>query len=385
MHDIDPSAIERTPAFVVSTGALEKNLELLSRVQREAGCKILLALKGFSLFAAAPQIRRHLPGVAASGAYEARLGREEFKGEVHTYCAAFGEADFLETLELSDHVIFNSFEQWERFRPVYERFHRETGKTVEFGLRLNPGYSEVEVALYDPCAPGSRLGIPRAAFDGKSLDGISGLHFHSLCEQGADVLERTLAVVEEKYAPFLRQVRWVNFGGGHHITRAGYDVDKLIALVRGFRERYGVEVYLEPGEAIALGTGVLVASVLDVPRTELPTAILDTSVTCHMPDCLEMPYRPEIVGAGQAGEKPYTYRLGGLSCLAGDVAGDYSFDAPLEVGQRLVFLDMAHYTMVKTTMFNGVPLPDIVLWDSEAKEARLVRRFGYEDYRNRLS
>jgi carboxynorspermidine decarboxylase len=385
MRDIDPSAIEKTPAFVVSTGALEKNLELLSRVQREAGCKILLALKGFSLFAAAEQIRRHLPGVAASGAYEARLGREEFGGEVHTYCAAFGEVDFVETLHLSDHVIFNSFEQWERMRPLYERFRRETGREVELGLRMNPGYSEVEVALYDPCAPGSRLGIPRAAFEGKGLEGITGLHFHSLCEQGADVLERTLERVEQSFGALLAKMRWVNFGGGHHITREGYDVERLISLVRGFRERYGVEVYLEPGEAIALGTGVLVASVLDVPTTTLPTAILDTSVTCHMPDCLEMPYRPEIVGTGLPNEKPYTYRLGGLSCLAGDVAGDYSFDAPLEVGQRLVFLDMAHYTMVKTTMFNGVPLPDIVLWDSQSREARVVRRFAYEDYRNRLS
>jgi carboxynorspermidine decarboxylase len=385
MRDIDPSAIEKTPAFVVSTGALEKNLELLSRVQREAGCKILLALKGFSLFAAAEQIRRHLPGVAASGAYEARLGREEFGGEVHTYCAAFGEADFVETLELSDHVIFNSLSQWERLRPAYERFRRETGKAVELGLRMNPGYSEVEVPLYDPCAPGSRLGIPRAAFEGASLEGISGLHFHSLCEQGADVLERTLERVEADFGELLSGMRWVNFGGGHHITREGYDVERLIRLVRGFRERYGVEVYLEPGEAIALGTGVLVASVLDVPKTTLPTAILDTSVTCHMPDCLEMPYRPEIVGAGLPDEKPHTYRLGGLSCLAGDVAGDYSFDAPLEVGQRLVFLDMAHYTMVKTTMFNGVPLPDIVLWDSQKREPKVVRRFGYEDYRGRLS
>jgi carboxynorspermidine decarboxylase len=385
MRDIDPSAIEKTPAFVVSTGALEKNLELLSRVQREAGCKILLALKGFSLFAAAQQIRRHLPGVAASGAYEARLGREEFGGEVHTYCAAFGEADFVETLELSDHVIFNSLSQWERLRPVYERFRSETGKQVELGLRMNPGYSEVEVPLYDPCAPGSRLGIPRAAFEGASLEGISGLHFHSLCEQGADVLERTLERVEADFGELLSRVRWVNFGGGHHITREGYDVERLVRLVRGFRERYGVEVYLEPGEAIALGTGVLVASVLDVPKTTLATAILDTSVTCHMPDCLEMPYRPEIVGAGMPDEKAHTYRLGGLSCLAGDVAGDYSFDAPLEVGQRLVFLDMAHYTMVKTTMFNGVPLPDIVLWDSQSREPKVVRRFGYEDYRGRLS
>ena len=385
MHSIDPSKIERTPAFVVSRGAIERNLQLLRRVQDEAGCKIILALKGFALFGLADTIREYLPGVAASGLHEARLGREEFRGEVHTYSAAFSEHDFVETLAQSDTIIVNSFEQLERLRPLYLRYLEESGRKVELGLRVNPQYSEVEVELYDPCAPGSRLGTPHSAFEGRSLEGVTGLHFHALCEQGADVLERTLQKVEERFGETIKQMRWVNFGGGHHITREGYDVEGLIRTIKAFRERYDVEVILEPGEAIALGTGVLITSVLDTPRTEIPTAILDTSITCHMPDCLEMPYRPEIVGAGLPGEKPHTYRLGGLSCLAGDVAGDFSFDAPLELGQRLVFLDMAHYTMVKTTTFNGVPLPDIVVWEDARGEAKLIKRFGYEDYRDRLS
>jgi len=385
MHSIDPSKIERTPAFVVSRGALEKNLQLLRRVQDEAGCKIILALKGFALWGLADTIREYLPGVAASGLHEARLGREEFGGEVHTYSAAFAEQDFIETLAVSDTVILNSFSQLERLRPLYRRYLAESGRKVELGLRVNPQYSEVEVELYDPCAKGSRLGIPRSSFEGQSLEDVTGLHFHALCEQGADVLERTLEKVEERFGEAIRKMRWVNFGGGHHITREGYDVDGLIRTIKGFRERYGVEVILEPGEAIALGTGVLVTSVLDTPKTEIATAILDTSITCHMPDCLEMPYRPDVVGAGLPNEKAYTYRLGGLSCLAGDVAGDFSFDAPLEPGQRLVFLDMAHYTMVKTTTFNGVPLPDIVVWEDDRQEAKLIKRFGYEDYRDRLS
>ena len=390
MHGIDAAKIEQTPAFVVSRGALERNLKRLKRVQDEAGCKIILALKGFALFGLADTIREYLPGVAASGLHEARLGKEEFGGEVHTYSAAFSERDFVETLAFSDTVILNSFEQLERLRPLYVRYIQESGRKVELGLRVNPQYSEVEVELYDPCSPGSRLGIPHSAFQAAlanegALDGVTGLHFHALCEQGADVLERTLEKVEERFGDIIRRMKWVNLGGGHHITREDYDVERLIRIIRGFRERFGVEVILEPGEAIALGTGVLVASVLDTPRTEIPTAILDTSITCHMPDCLEMPYRPEIVGAGMPGEKPHTYRLGGLSCLAGDVAGDYSFDAPLEPGQRLVFLDMAHYTMVKTTTFNGVPLPDIVVWEDELGEARIIKRFGYEDYRDRLS
>lgn len=385
MHSIDPSKIERTPAFVVSRGALEKNLQLLRRVQDEAGCKIILALKGFALWGLADTIREYLPGVAASGLHEARLGREEFGGEVHTYSAAFAEQDFIETLAVSDTIILNSFSQLERLRPLYRRYLEESGRKVELGLRVNPQYSEVEVELYDPCAKGSRLGIPRSSFEGQSLEDVTGLHFHALCEQGADVLERTLEKVEERFGEAIRKMRWANFGGGHHITREGYDVDGLIRTIKGFRERYGVEVILEPGEAIALGTGVLVTSVLDTPKTEIATAILDTSITCHMPDCLEMPYRPDVVGAGLPNEKAYTYRLGGLSCLAGDVAGDFSFDAPLEPGQRLVFLDMAHYTMVKTTTFNGVPLPDIVVWEDDRQEAKLIKRFGYEDYRDRLS
>jgi len=385
MRDIDTRDVE-TPAFVVSRGALEKNLKLLARVQEEAGCTILLALKGFAMWAVADQVRRYLPGVSASSPHEARLGKEEFRGQVHTYAPAYADADFPEILGLSDHVIFNSFSQWDRLRPIAEAHRAAGGADVKFGIRLNPGYSEVEVELYDPCATGSRLGAPLEAFRGRSMEGLSGLHFHSLCEQGSDVLERTLAVVEKNFAEPLAKVEWVNFGGGHHITRADYDVERLVRVVKGFRERHGVEVFLEPGEAIGLGTGVLVSRVLDLTRNGgLDIAILDISVTDHMPDCLEMPYRPEIAGAADPGVLPHTYRLGGLSCLAGDVVGDYSFDAPLEVGQRIVFMDMAHYTMVKTTTFNGVRLPDIATYEPSTGAITVHRRFGYPDYRDRLS
>ncbi len=344
---------------------------------------MLLALKGFALHAAAPLCARYLAGTAASSLHEARLGAEEFGGELHVYAPAYSDAEFPAILEIADHVSFNSFAQWRRFRGAVEA----TDGRVSPGLRVNPEHSEVEVALYDPCAPQSRLGIPRREFDfsADALGPIRGLHFHALCGQGADVLERALVAVEEGFGPALERVEWVNFGGGHHITRAGYDVERLCALISRFRERYGVDVYLEPGEAIGWETGVLVASVLDVVRNVIDIAILDTSATAHMPDVLEMPYRPEVRGAGRPGEKPYSYRLGGLTCLAGDVIGDYSFDEPLGVGDRVVFEDMIHYTMVKTTTFNGVRLPSIALFDPETDRLRVVREFDYDDYRRRLS
>jgi carboxynorspermidine decarboxylase len=280
-------------------------------------------------------------------------------------------------------VVFNSFPQWHRFRDLaLEVQTRRPG--LRFGLRINPEHSEGAVPLYDPCAPGSRLGIPIAQFAGESLDGLSGLHFHTLCEQDFAPLDRTLDVVERNFGHLFERLEWVNFGGGHHITRPGYDVEALVARIRAFRERYGLAVYLEPGEAVAIRTGVLVAEVLDVMHTDRPQAILDTSATCHMPDTLEMPYRAEIFGAGEPDAKAHTYRLGGTTCLAGDVIGDYSFDAPLEVGQRLLFDDMAHYTMVKTTTFNGTPLPAIALWDSRTDDLHVVREFGYEAFRDRL-
>jgi carboxynorspermidine decarboxylase len=372
----------QTPAYVIDRSALRANLAILRDVQEAAGCKILLALKGFAAWHFADLIREYLPGVAASSPHEARLGREEFKGEVHTYAPAFAPSSFSEILRCSDHLIFNSFSQWQR--------HKDEAlahsPALSCGIRINPEHSEVATAIYDPCAPGSRLGVTRAEFREEQLEGISGLHFHSLCELGADALQRTLEAVEANFGEFFPRLKWVNFGGGHHITKPGYDRELLIELVRSFREKHGLEVILEPGEAIAIRTGVLLSSVLDIVRNgDIHNAILDTSATAHMPDVLEMPYRPDILGAGPAGSKSHDYRLGGTSCLAGDVIGDYSFDEPLRVGQELMFLDMSHYTMVKTTNFNGVQLPSIASYDPEGDELRVVREFGYEGYRDRLS
>ena len=289
-----------------------------------------------------------------------------------------------EVLKISNHVVFNTPAQWKRFRKI-SREQQQANPRLEFGLRVNPEHSEGAVALYDPCARFSRLGTPRAGIRPGDLEGISGLHFHALCEQDFPPLERTLAAFEEKFGDLLQGMRWANFGGGHHITRPGYQVDALISLVKAFSTRRKLQVYLEPGEAIAYRAGVLVAEVLDVMQNGMPIAILDTSATCHMPDVLEMPYRPAILGAGEPGEKPHTYRLGGQSCLAGDVIGDFSFERPLEVGQRLVFEDMAYYSMVKTTTFNGVRLPSIAIWNSGSDALRVVRDFGYEDFKGRLS
>lgn len=370
-----------TPAYVIDKSALVRNLEILADVQDRAGCTIILALKGFAMWSVFPLVKKYLRGTTASSVNEARLGREEFGGEVHVYAPAYADHELPALIRLADHITFNSFSQWKRFKPVVQ----SSAKSVSCGLRINPEHSEVKVALYDPCAPYSRLGMTRAHFEGESLEGLEGLHFHTLCELNSDSLERTLSVVEHKFGPFIRQMKWINFGGGHHISRADYDVELLIRLALSFRERYGVQVFLEPGEAIALNTGVLVASVLDTFHSGMDIAILDTSATAHMPDVLEMPYRPQIIGGAMPNEKKHTYRLGGLTCLAGDVIGDYSFDERLNVGDRLVFLDMAHYTMVKNTTFNGVPLPSIALHDPSTGQTRVVREFGYEDYKGRLS
>ena len=370
-----------SPAYVIDLAMLEQNLKLLAHAQAAAGATILLALKGFAAWSTFPLVGQYLDGVSASGPDEARLGREELGKQVHTYCPAFDETSLRETIRYSDHVIFNSPSQIDRFRSIIE----EHANHVSFGLRVNPQHSEVHVPLYDPCAPGSRLGATKTQLARADLRGIDGLHFHTLCELGADALQRTLAVVEEELAPWLEKAKWVNFGGGHHITKPGYDVGLLVDLVRNFRHEYNVDVYLEPGEAIGLNTGVLVASVLDIVENEGPIALLDISATAHMPDVLEMPYRPEVRGASEPGQRAHTYRLGGLSCLAGDMIGAYSFDEPLNVGDKLVFEDMAHYTMVKTTTFNGVRLPSIALFDPSDDRYRVQRTFGYEDYRNRLS
>jgi len=369
-----------TPCYVLDEARLLQNLAVLDDVQHRTGCRIFLALKGFAMFGVFPLIREYLRGVAASSPHEARLGYEEFGGEVHVFAPAYRETEFSELLSYSHHLVFNSFSQWQRFKPRLAA----AGESVACGIRVNPEHSEVAVALYDPCAPFSRLGVTRQNFLEKDLDGITGLHFHTLCELNADSLARTLKAFEDKFGEFIPRMQWVNFGGGHHITRPDYRVDLLCELINDFKQRYPVEVYLEPGEAVVLNAGVLVASVLDVLHNQKDLAILDASAAAHTPDVIEMPYRPEIEGAGNWGELAHSYRLGGLTCLAGDVFGDYSFAQPLAVGSRLVFTDMAHYTMVKNNTFNGVGLPAIAIQDMQ-KRIRIVRQFGYEDYRNRLS
>lgn len=369
----------RTPYFLVDEARLMHNLEILRDVQERAGCKILLAQKAFSMFSVYPLLRQYLAGSTASGLYEARLGHEEFGGETHVFSPAYREDEWDELLRYADDIVFNSPAQVRRFAPRA----RAAGKSC--GLRLNPECSTQEGhAIYDPCSPGSRLGTTLANFDESVLPLLDGLHFHTLCEQNADALEETVAAFEEKFGPYLSRMKWLNLGGGHHITREDYDVERLIRIVRRLRETYGVEVYLEPGEAVVLNAGFLVTSVLETLHNGLDIAILDASAACHMPDVIEMPYRPPLRGAGQPGERAHTFRLGGPTCLAGDVIGDYSFDAPLREGDRLVFEDMALYTMVKTNTFNGMPLPSIV-WRDKDGDLFLVRSFGYEDFKTRLS
>lgn len=376
-----PSGIP-SPCFVVDLQRLERNLSILDSVQKDAGCKILCALKGFAMHSVFPFLSNYLAGVCASGPHEAQLGSEFFGKEVHVYAPAFSDRDMAEILPIAHHITFNSFRQLERHRTVILNSNR----SISYGLRVNPGYSEVEVPLYDPCAKGTRLGIPVEAFQDRSLDGVEGLHFHALCEQNSGTFVRVLEAFEERFDQWLPQMKWVNFGGGHHITSPLYDRDLLAVTLRSFKGRYpNLTVYLEPGEAIAINTGILLATVLDIIPGKPDIAILDISATCHMPDVLEMPYRPEIFGASPPDERAHTYRLGGLSCLAGDVVGDYSFDRPLQPGNQIQFLDMAHYTMVKTTTFNGIKHPSIATWDPRIGELNIVREFGYEDYKNRLS
>lgn len=373
-----------SPCFVVDEVAVERNLRILNHVQTASGAKVLAALKAFSMWSLAPLTAKYLSGTCASGLHEARLGFEEYGGEVHVFAAAFSQQDIDELLTFAHHIVFNSCGQWLRFREQCLEAQKQRPE-MHFGLRINPEHSEGAVPIYDPCAPGSRLGIPLSQLDETALEGISGLHFHTLCEQGFEPLQRTVAAMEAKFGHLLPQMQWVNFGGGHHITADGYNIDGLIQLVQDFKQRHQVEVYLEPGEAVAIGTGILSCEVLDITWNHLDQAILDTSATCHMPDTLEMPYRPDITGAGLPDEKSHTYRLGGLTCLAGDVIGDYSFDKPLEIGQRLVFEDMSHYTMVKTTTFNGTKLPSLAIWNSETDALDVVKSFGYSDFKERLS
>ncbi len=383
-----------SPCFVTDLARLRANAAILDSVQRRTGAKIMLALKCFSQWETFHALSRAfegpLWGCCASSPDEARLAREKFGGEVHAFAAAWSEEELTETLRWADHVVFNSFAQWRRFGPLVRQEARAQGRAIECGLRLNPEHSEGTVPIYDPCAPGSRLGIRPAAFsaglaeDPAMLSGISGLHFHTLCEQDSDSLDRTLQAVERHFGAWIHRMQWINFGGGHHITRQGYDIDLLCQCIGRIQDAYGVQVYVEPGEAVALNAGVLVSTVLDIVQADMPVAILDTSAACHMPDVLEMPYRPGVIGAGDPGEKPFTCRLAGKSCLAGDVIGEYSFDAPLAPGDRLVFLDMAIYSMVKTNTFNGLRLPSIAIWDSESDTRRICKTFGYEDFLCRL-
>lgn len=379
----DPTRVP-SPCFVIDEVAIERNIKILHDVQVRSGAKILAALKAFSCWSLAPLISRYLSGTCASGYHEARLGKEQFGGEVHVFSAAFSQKEFNHILPMADHIIFNSFSQWQKYQT------QVSASSVQCGLRINPQHSEGSVDIYDPCAAGSRLGIPLSEFSGQDLTGITGLHFHTLCEQGLEPLRRTLAVIEEKFADYLPHMQWVNFGGGHHISHPDYDVEGLIELIKAFSKKHHVQVYLEPGEAIAIRSGVLVSEVLDVNHTDRPQVILDTSATCHMPDTLEMPYRADIalsrgVMAGEATQYENSYRLGGMTCLAGDVIGDYSFTQPLAEGDRVMFDDMAHYTMVKTTTFNGVALPAIAIWNSDTDNLNVIREFTYEDFMGRLS
>ncbi len=366
----------QTPCYILEEKKLRQNLELLDYVQKQSGAKILLALKGFAFQASFPLMRRYLQGCCASGLHEARLAHEEFQGEVHTYSPAFKEGEMEEIISISNHLVFNSFAQWQKYKK------QVLGK-VSCGLRVNPEVSAAPTDLYNPCATYSRLGITKKEFREDLLEGIEGLHFHALCEQDVDALEVVLKAFEEKFGHLISQMKWVNFGGGHHITRKNYDVEKLIMIVKGFKARYNVEVYLEPGEAVGWETGILVSTVLDIVHNEIDIAILDTSAEAHMPDTLIMPYRAEVRGAGKAGEKAYTYRLGGNTCLAGDIMGDYSFDTPLKIGDKIIFEDQIHYTIVKNTTFNGIKLPDLAV-EKEDGTIEIVRKFGYEEYKRRL-
>lgn len=368
-----------TPCFVVEEAALRRNLEILAGVQQRTGCKILLAQKAFSMFRVYPMIARYLSGASASGLYEALLAHEEMGGENHVFSPAYTDAEMEELVGICDHIVFNSFSQLERHRPVWQT------SAASVGIRVNPECSTQEGhAIYDPCAPFSRLGVTRENFRPDLLDGVEGLHFHTLCEQNSGDLVKTFQAFERAFGEFLPRMKWLNLGGGHHITKPGYDLAALETLLRFIREKYGLQVYLEPGEAVALNAGRLDTTVLDVVENGMPILILDASAACHMPDVLEMPYRPPLPDAGEPGEKAVTCRLAARTCLAGDVIGDYSFDRLPKVGERLTFGDMAIYSMVKTNTFNGMPLPAIAL-EREDGACELVRTFGYEDFKGRLS
>ncbi|MGC1468469.1 MAG: carboxynorspermidine decarboxylase [Sphingorhabdus sp.] len=378
----DPGAFARfdlnrvpTPAFVVDEVAVRRNLTVLADVKALSGAKVLSALKAFSMWSLADVVGEYLDGVCTSGLWEARLARDHYKGEIATYCAGYKTADMAEIVAISDHVIFNSPMQ-------HQRFASFLNETTDVGLRINPEHAEGEVAKYDPCSPHSRLGFPVSQLKAEHLRGVSGLHFHTLCEQDFEPLKRTWDALKPKIASYFGQLKWLNFGGGHHITRADYQRDDLVEFIKAVRAETGCEVYLEPGEAIALDAGILVGEILDVFDNGMSIGVTDISATCHMPDVIEAPYRPAMLGERSDGS---AIRLGGPSCLAGDIIGDYRLPVPAVAGQRFAFLDQAHYSMVKTTTFNGVPLPSIWLWNGDTDDLRCVREFGWEEFRDRLS
>ncbi len=365
----------QTPVYILYEQNLQQNLQLLQSIEKKSGAKILLALKGFAFSGAMEMVSDYLSGCCASGLYEARYAKEKVGKEVHTFSPAYKDSEIDEIISLSNHIVFNSFSQWQKYRS-------KVSKDISCGLRINPEVSASPTDMYNPCAQYSRLGITKNEFKEDLLDGIEGLHFHALCEQGADALEEVLFGFEKKFGKYISQMKWINFGGGHHITKEGYDVDKLISLIKNFKKKYDVEVYLEPGEAVGWQTGVLVSTVLDIVHNEIDIAILDTSAEAHMPDTILMPYRAEVRGSGRVGEKKYLYRLAGNTCLAGDIMGDYTFDEALKVGDRIVFEDQIHYTIVKNTTFNGIKLPNLAIAKKDGSIS-LVKKFDYSEYENR--
>lgn len=374
-----------TPYYMCDESLLRANLEVLNRVQEESGAKIILALKGFAMWSTFPLVKQYLKGCTASGLHEALLAREEFAKddenlEVHTYSPAYKDEDIEDIARISDHIVFNSPNQLFKYR---ERV-KEIDSTISLSLRINPEQSSSPKDIYNPCGLYSRLGTTLANFDERVLEYIDGLNFHALCEQDVHALEDVLKAFEAKFSKYFRGLKYINFGGGHHITKKGYDVDKLIRIIKEFRAKYDVDVYLEPGEAVGWQTGVLVSTVLDIVHNGMDIAILDTSAEAHMPDTLAMPYRAMVRNSGEAGEKSYTYRFGGNTCLAGDIMGDYSFNEPLHVGDKIIFEDQIHYTFVKNTTFNGIKLPSLVIL-REDRTLELIKEFGYQDYKNRLS
>ena len=374
-----------TPCYVIDEGKLEDNLKILHDVEEKTGAKILLAQKCFSTFYEYPLISKYISGTTASGLYEAKLGYEEMHKENHVFSPAYRQQDMEEILNICDHVIFNSKNQLLKYKDLVDKVNQSGNRKVSIGLRINPECStQTDHAIYDPCAPGSRMGIRLSDFDDELADMVDGLHFHTLCEQNSDDLETTLKAVEEKFGKYLNKMNWLNMGGGHHITRDDYDIERLVRLVNHMKETYDLQIYLEPGEAVALNAGYLVTEVLDIVDNEIKTLVLDASASCHMPDVLEMPYRPPLKDSGEAGEKNYTYRLSSNTCLAGDVIGDYSFDKEIKIGDKLYFEDMAIYSMVKNNTFNGIPLPAIAAMDKEGN-CRIIKEFGYEDFKGRLS